>query len=199
MLQQVEDFQDGTVSANDCFRPVSRYFDRIAHPAQLLTALPRAIARADRSRACGPVTLALPQDVQAMAYDFPDGVLRAGADRDSMRPPPIEAELDAAASALRDAAATADRRGRRRAVRARDATRCVAFAETHGVPVAETQAGKGALRVGPSAAAGLDRRHRVAGGQRARDATPMSCSRVGTRLAGFHHRLAFDVRAARGS
>src|SRR6185437_305885 len=43
VLQQIEDFQDGTVSANDCFRPVSRYFDRIAHPAQLLTALPRAI------------------------------------------------------------------------------------------------------------------------------------------------------------
>ena len=43
VLQQIEDFGDGTVSANDCFRPVSRYFDRIAHPAQLLTALPRAI------------------------------------------------------------------------------------------------------------------------------------------------------------
>ena len=49
VLQQVEDFHDGGVSANDCFRPVSRYFDRILHPAQLLTALPRAIARADRS------------------------------------------------------------------------------------------------------------------------------------------------------
>ena len=51
VLQQVEDFHDGGVSANDCFRPVSRYFDRIVAPSQLLTALPRAIARADRSRA----------------------------------------------------------------------------------------------------------------------------------------------------
>ena len=51
-LQQVEDFQDGGVSANDCFKPVSRYFDRIAYPAQLLTALPRAIrVRRNRSHA----------------------------------------------------------------------------------------------------------------------------------------------------
>src|SRR6476620_10862532 len=71
VLQQVEDFQDGTVSANDCFRPVSRYFDRIMHPAQLLTALPRAIRALTDAALCGPVTLALPQDVQAMAFDYP--------------------------------------------------------------------------------------------------------------------------------
>src|SRR5437764_1801648 len=71
VLQQVEDFQDGTVSANDCFRPVSRYFDRIAHPAQLLAALPRAVRALTDAALCGPVTLALPQDVQTMAHDFP--------------------------------------------------------------------------------------------------------------------------------
>src|SRR6185369_7910788 len=71
VLQQIEDFEDGTVSANDCFRPVSRYFDRITHPAQLLTALPRAIRALTDPALCGPVTLALPQDVQAMAYDYP--------------------------------------------------------------------------------------------------------------------------------
>src|SRR2546429_4975797 len=71
-LQQVEDFQDGGVSANDCFKPVSRYFDRIAYPAQLLTALPRAIRVLTDAALCGPVTLALPQDVQTMAYDFPE-------------------------------------------------------------------------------------------------------------------------------
>ncbi|HEY7788610.1 MAG TPA: thiamine pyrophosphate-binding protein, partial [Casimicrobiaceae bacterium] len=53
VLQQVEDFQDGTVSANDCFKPVSRYFDRIAHPAQLLTALPRAIRVLTDPASCG--------------------------------------------------------------------------------------------------------------------------------------------------
>src|SRR3954454_25208994 len=71
VLQQVEDFHDGTVSANDCFRPVSRYFDRIMHPAQLLSALPRAVHVLTDAALCGPVTLALPQDVQAKAYDYP--------------------------------------------------------------------------------------------------------------------------------
>src|SRR3954452_24884710 len=80
VLQQIEDFQDGTVSANDCFRPVSRYFDRITHPAQLLTALPRAVRVLTDPAACGPVTLALPQDVQAMAYDYP---------ADFFEPPPV--------------------------------------------------------------------------------------------------------------
>ena len=71
VLQQVEDFSDGTVSANDCFRPVSRYFDRILHPSQLLTSLPRADPRLTDPALCGPVTLALPQDVQAEAFDYP--------------------------------------------------------------------------------------------------------------------------------
>ena len=72
VLQQVEDFHDGGVSANDCFKPVSRYFDRIMHPEQLLTALPRAIHVLTDPALCGPVTLALPQDVQTMAYDYPE-------------------------------------------------------------------------------------------------------------------------------
>ena len=71
VLQQVEDFQDGGVSANDCLKPVSRYFDRIVRPEQLLTALPRAIAVLTDPALCGPVTLALPQDAQTMAADFP--------------------------------------------------------------------------------------------------------------------------------
>src|SRR6184192_2058232 len=71
VLQQVEDFQDGTVSANDCLRPVSRYFDRITRPEQLLDALPRALATMLDPASCGPVTLAFCQDVQAEAFDFP--------------------------------------------------------------------------------------------------------------------------------
>src|SRR6187455_3263966 len=71
VLQQVEDFTDGTVSANDCFRPVSRYWDRITRPEQLLRALPEAISVLTDPADCGPVTLALPQDVQAEAADFP--------------------------------------------------------------------------------------------------------------------------------
>src|SRR6186713_978613 len=100
VLQQVEDFQDGTVSANDCFRPVSRYFDRITHPAQLLTALPRAIRALTDPALCGPVTLALPQDVQAMAFDYPVRFFRPAPCRFD-GPPPIPAELAAAAERLR--------------------------------------------------------------------------------------------------
>jgi 3D-(3,5/4)-trihydroxycyclohexane-1,2-dione acylhydrolase (decyclizing) len=58
VLQQVEDFGDGTVTANDCFRPVSRYFDRIARPEQVIDALPRAIATMIDPATCGPATLA---------------------------------------------------------------------------------------------------------------------------------------------
>src|SRR5438067_11658610 len=70
VLQQVEDFHDGGVSANDAFKPLSRYFDRIAYPEQLLTALPRAVHVLTDAALCGPVTLAMPQDVQTAAYDF---------------------------------------------------------------------------------------------------------------------------------
>ncbi|HEX4883893.1 MAG TPA: 3D-(3,5/4)-trihydroxycyclohexane-1,2-dione acylhydrolase (decyclizing) [Casimicrobiaceae bacterium] len=143
VLQQVEDFHDGTVSANDCFRPVSRYFDRIVHPGQLLTALPRAIHVLTDPALCGPVTLALPQDVQTMAYDWPEAFLAPPPVRFAARPPD-EDDLRAAADALRAA--------RRPMIVAgggvlyalgTDALR--SFAERHGVPVAETQAGKGAL------------------------------------------------------
>ena len=71
VLQQVEDFSDPTVTANDCFRPVSRYWDRITRPEQLLRSLPQAIGVLTDPAECGPVTLALPQDVQAEAWDYP--------------------------------------------------------------------------------------------------------------------------------
>ena len=70
VLQQVEDFEDATVSANDCFRAVSRYFDRITRAEQLLAALPRAMATLTDPAQCGPVTLAFCQDVQAEAYEI---------------------------------------------------------------------------------------------------------------------------------
>jgi 3D-(3,5/4)-trihydroxycyclohexane-1,2-dione acylhydrolase (decyclizing) len=143
VLQQVEDFHDGGVSANDCFKPVSRYFDRIVHPAQLLTALPRAVRVLTDAALCGPVTLALPQDVQTMAYDYPETFFAPHPVRFA-GPAPLEAELAQAAAILREA---------RRPLLvagggvlyglATEALR--AFAETHGVPVAETQAGKGSL------------------------------------------------------
>ena len=69
--QHIEDFEDGTVSANDCFRPVSRYFDRITRPEQLLNALPKAMSILTDPAMTGPVTLAFCQDVQAEAYNYP--------------------------------------------------------------------------------------------------------------------------------
>ena len=72
VLQQVEHFGDPTISVNDCFRPVSRYYDRINRPEQLLTSLPQAMATLLDPEHCGPATLALPQDVQTFAYDYPE-------------------------------------------------------------------------------------------------------------------------------
>src|SRR6202049_5073878 len=71
VLQQVEDFGDGTVSANDCFRPVSRYFDRITRPEQIIPAFERAMRLLTDPADCGPVTVCLCQDVQAEAFDYP--------------------------------------------------------------------------------------------------------------------------------
>ena len=71
VLQQVEDFQDGTVSASDCFRPVSRYYDRISRPEQLLQVLPRAVQVFIDPAQCGPVTLSICQDVQSQAFYYP--------------------------------------------------------------------------------------------------------------------------------
>jgi 3D-(3,5/4)-trihydroxycyclohexane-1,2-dione acylhydrolase (decyclizing) len=143
VLQQIEDFHDGTVSANDCFRPVSRYFDRIVHPAELLLALPRAIHVLTDAALCGPVTLALPQDVQAMAYDYP---------AEFFAPPPVQfpaippaqEELHVAVAALRPAKRPLIVAGGGVLyAQASDALR--QFAEAHGVPVVETQGGKGSL------------------------------------------------------
>jgi len=142
-LQQVEDFQDGGVSANDCFKPVSRYFDRIAYPAQLLTALPRAIRVLTDAALCGPVTLALPQDVQTMAYDFPEDFFSPSAVLFGA-PPPMDAELARAVAVLRESKRPLIVAGGG-VLYAQASEALRAFAEAHRVPVAETQAGKGAL------------------------------------------------------
>jgi 3D-(3,5/4)-trihydroxycyclohexane-1,2-dione acylhydrolase (decyclizing) len=143
VLQQVEDFSDGTVSANDAFRPVSRYFDRITRPEQIIPALNRALAVLTDPAECGPVTLALCQDVQAESFDFPESFF-AGRLWTPRRIHADTGELDAAVAALREAAKPViiagggvHYSGAENALRA--------FAETHGIPVAETQAGKPAL------------------------------------------------------
>ena len=79
VLQQLEDFHDGGVSANDCMKPVSRYFDRIVAPSQLLTALPRAIDVLTDPALCGPVTLAVAAGRAGRGLRLPRSVFRADA------------------------------------------------------------------------------------------------------------------------
>ena len=143
VLQQIEDFHDAGVSANDCLRPVSRYFDRIIAPEQLLTALPRAISVLTDPAMCGPVTLALPQDVQTVAYDFPEDFF-APVTVCFDGPVPIDTELAVAVRLLRMAKRPLIIAGGGVLYGLASAT-LAHFADTHGVPVAETQAGKGAL------------------------------------------------------
>lgn len=143
VLQQVECFSDPTISANDCFRPVSRYFDRISRPEQLITSLPVAIQTLTDAENCGPVTLALPQDVQAEAYDYPESFF---AERvHYMRRPPADArELALVIATLKQAKKPLIIAGG--GVLYSQATEELKdFAETFNIPVAETQAGKGAI------------------------------------------------------
>jgi 3D-(3,5/4)-trihydroxycyclohexane-1,2-dione acylhydrolase (decyclizing) len=144
VLQQVESFADGTVSANDCFRPVSRYFDRIERPEQILTALPRALSVLTDPAECGPVTLALCQDVQAEAFDYPESFFTPRLQH-IRRPRPDKSELSTACDLLRRAQAPLIIAGG--GVHYSEATAELdRFAMEHAIPVAETQAGKSALR-----------------------------------------------------
>jgi 3D-(3,5/4)-trihydroxycyclohexane-1,2-dione acylhydrolase (decyclizing) len=143
VLQQIENFTDGTVSANDCFRPVSRYFDRITRPEQIITALQRAMAVVTDPAECGPVTLALCQDVQAEAFDYPE-VFFAERIWTPRRVRPSEDELSAAIATLRQARKPLIVAGGGVLYSGATAT-LQHFAETHRVPLAETQAGKSSL------------------------------------------------------
>jgi 3D-(3,5/4)-trihydroxycyclohexane-1,2-dione acylhydrolase (decyclizing) len=143
VLQELEDPVSGDVSVNDCFRPVSRYFDRIGRPEQLVPSLLAAMRVLTDPVDTGAVTLALPQDVQAEAHDWPDELFARRVWH--VRRPPAEADVLAEAAALLRSA----RRplivsgGGTIYAEATDALRDLA--EATGVPVAETQAGKGSL------------------------------------------------------
>ncbi|GAA4454103.1 3D-(3,5/4)-trihydroxycyclohexane-1,2-dione acylhydrolase (decyclizing) [Phytohabitans houttuyneae] len=143
VLQQLEDPRAGDVSVNDALRPVSRFFDRVWRPEQLPSALLGAMRVLTDPAETGAVTLALPQDVQAEAFDWPEELF-AHRVWHVPRPVPEPAALARAVAAIR---------GARRPLLvagggviysgATDALR--SLAEATGIPVAETQAGKGAL------------------------------------------------------
>ena len=143
VLQQIEDFDDGTVSANDCFRPVSRYFDRISRPEHLLTALPRALRVMTDPANCGPVCLAFCQDTQAEAYDYPADFFEPKV-WFIRRPEPDQRELEAAVAAIKAAKKPLIVAGGG-VIYAQAEADLLAFAQKHNIPFVETQAGKGAI------------------------------------------------------
>lgn len=140
VLQQTEDFGDGTASPNDCFRPVSRYFDRITRPEQIIPALARAMTVLTDPAECGPVTLALCQDVQAEAHDYPVSMFDERIWR-TRRPQPDETELADAIAALKASRRPVIISGGGTLYSQAEAALAV-FAEKHGIPIGETQAGK---------------------------------------------------------
>ncbi len=140
VLQQVEHFHDPTTTVNDAFRAVSRYFDRITRPEQLMATLPQVVRVLTDPAECGPVTLALPQDVQAESYDFPDALFQPVVHR-LLRQRPDLRSLGEAVSLIRAARKPLLVLGG--GVRYSGAAgRALRFAEQHRIPVAETTAGR---------------------------------------------------------
>lgn len=143
VLQQLEHALEADVSVNDCFRPVSRFFDRITRPEQILTALPEAMRVLTNPAETGAVVLALPQDVQAHAYDYPAAFFEERTWRIE-RPRPDERRVAEVTQLL----GRADRPlliaggGVHYAEAGPELT---AFAGEHGIPIAETFGGKGAV------------------------------------------------------
>ena len=143
VLQQIESPTTQDTGVNDCFKPVSRYWDRIYRPEQLITALPEAMRVLTSPSDCGAVTLALPQDVQTEAYDYPEELFekRVWLIR---RGQPDRVSLERAVAAIRGAQRPLIVAGG--GVLMSEASQALNdFATKTGIPVAETQAGKGSL------------------------------------------------------
>ncbi len=143
VLQQVEHFGSPSTSVNDAFRAVVRYWDRITDPAQVLATMPQATRTFLDPAECGPAFIGLPQDVAAMAYDYPESFFATRV-HVAPRPRPDRGELAAAVEMIRAA--------KRPVIIAGGGVHYSlaedeldAFARTHGVPVVETVAGKSSL------------------------------------------------------
>ena len=143
VLQQVEHFGDPTVTVNDAFKAVTRYWDRITHPAQIISSLPQAVGAMLDPADCGPAFLALPQDTQELAFDYP---VEFFAERlwSIPRPRPDRQAVAEAAALLKTAKKPLIIAGG--GVRYSGAEEAVAkLAAERGIPVVETIAGKGGL------------------------------------------------------
>lgn len=143
VLQQMEDTRGGDVTVNDALRPVSKYWDRVARPEQMVPAALAAMRVLTDPAETGAVTLCLPQDVQAEAHDWPVDLFRERTWHID-RPQPDPAAVRRAAEAIRDARRPLVIAGGG-AVYSRATEELRAFAEETGIPVADTHAGKGAV------------------------------------------------------
>jgi len=180
VLQQLEHPCHADWSVNECLRPVSRFFDGIARPEQLLTALPQAMRVLLDPAETGAVTLALHQDVQGEAFDYPAELFAERTWHVARRPPEAE-ELEAAVAVLRSAERPLIVAGG--GVWHSGAEAALAdVAERLGAPVAETSAGKGSYR-GALLAGGIGVNGTRAANALAADADAVLC--VGTRLSDF--------------
>ena len=140
VLQQVEHFQDPTMTVADAFKSCTRFWDRITHPAQLMVSLPQAIATMMDPATSGPAFIALPQDIQAVAYDYPEVFFDKKIHR-SPRPRPDQDSIAEAAAILKSAQQPMIVSGG--GVFYSDAVSALtSFAEKHGIPVTETIAGR---------------------------------------------------------
>ncbi|MEM7643260.1 MAG: 3D-(3,5/4)-trihydroxycyclohexane-1,2-dione acylhydrolase (decyclizing) [Pseudomonadota bacterium] len=182
VLQQLEHFGNPTLGLNDAFRAVTRYWDRITHPAQIIQSLPAALATMLDPADCGPAFLALPQDLQGWAYDYPETLFDRRVHRIRRQAPDV-AEVAEAARLL----AAAERPmiiaggGVQYSGAVGDLT---AFAEAHDIPVVETIAGRAnmlathPLNIGPIGVTGSDSANAIA------EAADVVLA-VGTRLQDF--------------
>jgi 3D-(3,5/4)-trihydroxycyclohexane-1,2-dione acylhydrolase (decyclizing) len=181
VLQQLEHPTAGDISVNDAFRPLSRFFDRVARPEQLLTAMPEAMRVLLDQADTGAVTLAIHQDVLGEAHYYPARFFEPNVWQ-IVRRPAAASEIDAACQAI----AAAERPliiagGGVRHSAAEDAL--TAFAVRFGIPVAETSAGKGSLTDGPELVGGIGVNGTTAANSLAEQADLVIC--IGTRLTDF--------------
>jgi 3D-(3,5/4)-trihydroxycyclohexane-1,2-dione acylhydrolase (decyclizing) len=166
VLQQLEHFGNPALGLNDAFKAVTRYWDRVTHPAQVIQTLPAALATMLDPAECGPAFLALPQDVQGWAYDYPEAFFARRVHR-IRRQAPDTHEVAAAAEALRAAERPMIIAGG--GVQYSGAVaELTAFAEAHGIPVVETIAGRAnllathPLNIGPIGVTGSDSANAIA-------------------------------------
>ncbi|WP_216332473.1 3D-(3,5/4)-trihydroxycyclohexane-1,2-dione acylhydrolase (decyclizing) [Rhizobium sp. X9] len=181
VLQQLEHPIDGDLTVNDCFRPVSRFFDRISRPEQILTALPEAMRVLTDPADTGAVTISFPQDVEGEAYDYPVEFFR---ERNWVirRREPSQDDINEAVAALsRARSPLIIAGGGVRYSAAENALRD--FANEFGIPVAETHAGKGVSLDTPLCLGGMGVAGNGASGRIAERADVVVA--IGTRLQDF--------------